>query len=142
MTIVGDGPDKNYIKETSSKYGLHNVSFLGNQDPKIYYQRASIFMMTSSYEGWPMTLNEAKQNALVPLAFDSFKSLSEIIKDQENGFIIEPYDYNQYAKRLIKLMRDENYRERIAEKALIDSKRFALPIIMKKWVALFNSIKS
>ena len=45
-------------------------------------------MMTSSFEGWGLTLTEAQQYGCVPLAFHSFASLTDIITDKVNGFAI------------------------------------------------------
>ena len=63
-------------------YGLQRVFFLKGQKTEPYYNEASIFMMTSSFEGWGLTLTEAQQYGCVPLAFHSFASLTDIITDK------------------------------------------------------------
>ena len=78
----------------------YNVSFLKGQkkNPEPYYNEASIFMMTSSFEGWGLTLTEAQQYGCVPLAFRSFASLTDIITDKVNGFAIPNDDISLYIK--------------------------------------------
>ena len=73
-----------------AQHGLKRVRFEGRQNPKRYYEEASIFMLTSSFEGWGLTLTEAQQFGCVPLAFYSYASLPDIITDGKNGFMI-PY---------------------------------------------------
>jgi len=49
-------------------------------------------MMTSRFEGWPMVLMEAMQMGVVPVVYNSFESLSDIVVDGENGYIIPNND--------------------------------------------------
>jgi glycosyltransferase involved in cell wall biosynthesis len=44
--------------------------------------------MTSAYEGWGLTLTEAQQMGVVPIAFDSFGAVYDIIENEYNGLII------------------------------------------------------
>ena len=50
LTIVGDGTARKDIEKQVKEYGLQRVSFEGFQQPKPYYERASILMLTSEYE--------------------------------------------------------------------------------------------
>ncbi|MDE7374627.1 MAG: glycosyltransferase, partial [Odoribacter sp.] len=61
LKIVGNGPDEPFYRHLVRKLRLQQVDFEGKQNPIPYYQQASIFLMTSSYEGFPMVLTEAQQ---------------------------------------------------------------------------------
>ena len=61
-------------------------------------------MMTSAFEGFGMTLVEAQQYGVVPLAMDTYGSLHDIITDGQNGEIIADNDLDEYARRLRVLM--------------------------------------
>ena len=52
-------------------------------------------VMTSSYEGFPMTLLEGMKMALPLVSFDVPTGPNEIIKDGINGFLIPPFNCNQ-----------------------------------------------
>lgn len=86
---MGIGSDLDSYKQYVRKHQLKQVSFRGLQVPEEYYRQASIFMMTSKSEGWGLTLTEAQQYGCVPIAFDTYASLHEIITDRFNGFIIK-----------------------------------------------------
>ena len=65
------------VQKSSHTLWLTTCLFLkGQKNPEPYYNEASIFMMTSSFEGWGLTLTEAQQYGCVPLAFHSFASLN------------------------------------------------------------------
>ena len=59
---------------------IKNIYFEGNKNPLPYYQKASVFLMTSALEGWGLTITEAQQFGVVPVAFDSYPSLHEVIE--------------------------------------------------------------
>lgn len=59
LDIVGDGPDAAALKELAERLRLSNVSFEGFRNPAPYYRRASIFCMTSTFEGFGLVLPEA-----------------------------------------------------------------------------------
>lgn len=138
LVIVGHGPDYSYYSELIVKLKLRNVELKGQQDPLEYYKQASIFMMTSRFEGWPMTLNEAKQNGVVPLAFNTFNALPELIDNSVDGFIIEPYNLHEYVTRLESLMSNNELRNRMALKAVETSKKFTTKAICEQWDTLFK----
>ena len=60
--------------------------------------------MTSGFEGWPMVLMEAMPMGVVPIAFNSFESLQDIISHKENGIIIPNNDMDKYVAGLKWLM--------------------------------------
>lgn len=140
LKIVGDGPDKKASEKLATELGLKRVSFEGFKDPKPYYLDSSIFMMTSAMEGFGMTLVEAQQYGVVPLAMDTYSSLHEIIENWKNGVIIQDNDLNGYAKAIEKLMTDTAYRKQIAENGLKTCKKFTVEHIADEWEHLFNEM--
>ena len=70
------------------------------KNPLRYYEHASIFMMTSAYEGWGMTVIEAMQNGVVPIVFNSYSAVYDILTDEEDGIIIENNDIKNYADKV------------------------------------------
>lgn len=141
LTIVGGGRDLAYFKRLARKLDLRGVSFEGRQEDALpYYRRAAIFMMTSNYEGWGITLTEAQQMGAVPIAFLSYASLPEIIDDGKNGVVIPDGDKTEYVGKLIRLMDDRSWRESMAAEAIKSSRRFTREIICDKWVALFDDL--
>ena len=129
LKIVGTGPDEDYYKKLVKDLGLKNVEFYGRQQPKTY-------LMTSPNEGWGLTLTEAQQFGCVPIAFDSFSSLKDIITDEVNGFIIPNNDLETYTRKIIELMTNQALRNKMAKNAIELSKRYELDKVIQKWESL------
>ena len=141
LTIVGHGEEyASFYKNFIQRENLQRVTMEGAQNPVRYYNRASLFMFTSAYEGWGLTLTEAQQFGVVPVAFDSYSSLTDIITDGENGFAIPNGDIESFARKLATLMLNVEMRKEMAFKAIESSKRFTADKICKDWVNLFQSL--
>lgn len=77
---------------------------------------------------------------VVPMAFDSFQSLPDIIEDGRNGLIIPNADLDAYAERLAWLMKNTNKREEMAANAIESCKKFSVENITARWIELFNAL--
>lgn len=141
LTIVGKGEDEQYYKYLSKKLNLKNISFEGWQNPIEYYKRASIFLMTSLYEGWGLTLTESQQMGVVPVAFDSYEALHDIIKNNYNGLIIPDNDIDQFAERLKWLMLHDEERRQMAINSLKSSLQFSMDNVTNQWCRLFEELQ-
>jgi glycosyltransferase involved in cell wall biosynthesis len=139
LTIVGTGPHEEKLKQLAKKLKLNNISFEGRQQSEPYYEKAAIFMMTSAVEGWGLTLTESMQRGVVPLAFDSYPALRDIITNNFNGCIIPDNDLTSYADRLQWLMQNREEREQIAKNALISCQRFVPEKVIEKWIDIIES---
>ena len=140
LNIVGSGLDEFQYKNYVYSHSLKRVKFHGIQNPISYYKNASIFMMTSAFEGWGLTLTEAQQYACVPIAFNSYKSLSDIITDGENGYIVPNDDIDEFVSYLKRLMLGDNLRQKMANTAVESSHRFEVKKIAGDWMQLFNGL--
>ena len=120
---------------------IPNVTFEGHQNPIPYYREASLFMMTSRSESWGLTLTEAQQMGVVPIAFDTYSSLREIITDGADGVVVEEGDVNGYVNRMLELMQDDSRRQRMARQAIVSSRRFSQEKIAEKWWNLLSETK-
>lgn len=141
LTIVGHGEmDEPKYKRFVKTHNLSRVSFEGTQEPSGYYKRASLFMMTSLYEGWGLTLTEAQQFGCIPLAFSSYASLPDIITDGENGCVIDEGNYVEYIQRMKALMDDKKMRISMASKCIESSHRFENAKIVEEWHKLISGL--
>ena len=138
LDVVGDGPDRSEIEQHVTESGLSRVNFHGRQAPDDYYRRAAIFFMTSAFEGFPNTLVEAQSYAAIPVVFDSYPVASWIVDDEKSGFLVEPFDVEAMAERIVHLATHPE-RARFAENALESARRFHIDQVGKKWQELFET---
>lgn len=144
LTIVGDGPERENLQNMVKKKGLERVTFIGFASPLEYYKRASLLALTSEFEGFPLVLAEAMRYGVVPVVYNSFPAVKDIISDGQNGATIDPIDgtfsTKAMAETLMELMEDGNKREAMAKAAIERSKDFSVEEISKQWNSLFVKI--
>lgn len=136
LIILGDGPDRTFLEKQSK--GCENIVFEGFKDPEPYYQNAKILCLTSIFEGFPMCLTEAMQFGCVPIAFDSFPAVHDVIIPGETGELVKPFNKKEYIYKLTHLMEDDNYRTQLSQKGFEYVKKFDISNILPKWIELIN----
>ncbi len=142
LVLVGFGRSEQAYKDYVVNHYLPRVSFEGKQKPESYYLNASIFLMTSAFEGWGMTLTEAQQMGCVPVAMHSFASVTDIINDGENGYVVPNNDLNAFCERLTQLMDNKELLESMARNAVNSTDRFSKEIICEKYYRLCMQLSS
>lgn len=140
LTIVGEGPDRQRYEDFIVKKKIGNVYFEGFQQPLIYYKRASIFCMTSAYEGFCMTLLEAMQNGCVPVVMDTFAACRVIVQDGKNGILVKDGDVNAFANAIICLIRNCGLRIMLKKNGLKSCRVFHVTKIVDRWEQLYNEL--
>ena len=142
LTIVGDGPELAGVERRARELGLEHVCFEGFQKPRPYYERASVLMLTSEYEGFPLVLAECMSFGVIPAVYGSYSAVYDIVEDGKNGLIL-PYDKKGYnaalmAEKLSVLMQSSDERQRMAENAIVTSRKYALEAIYQSWEQLLG----
>lgn len=143
LTIVGEGELKNTIEEKIKENNLENSIILKSFTKEIEkeYLNASIYVMASRWEGFPMVLLEASSYALPIIAFDINTGPSELIKNEKSGFLIEDGNLKSFADKLEILMDDENLRKTMGGGAKnIVKTKFSKEVIMGKWEELLKNM--
>ena len=144
LTIVGDGVERANIEKQVADYGLKRVSFEGFKQPKPYYERASILLLTSEYEGFPLVLAECMSFGVIPAVYNSYSAVGDIITDGKDGIVIpyhkEGYAAAEAADMLDAIMKDENKREQMALAAIEKSKEYSVEKIYGEWEKVFHSL--
>lgn len=144
LRFVGDGPDKKNIEKEVLQRGLKNVFFEGFQNPVTYYKNASILVMTSDFEGFPLVLVECMGFGVVPCVYNSFAALQDIVKDEKNGIIVEKksggFSSENMAKKIEQIIVDEKKRSSMALAAVETSQFYSIEFIYNRWDELFKTL--
>jgi GalNAc-alpha-(1->4)-GalNAc-alpha-(1->3)-diNAcBac-PP-undecaprenol alpha-1,4-N-acetyl-D-galactosaminyltransferase len=139
LCLTTNGPLSKYIEELIAKYNLQDkVEILGHvEDLDNLYNKASIFVMPSRYEGYPNALIEAMSAKLPCVVFNSFPA-EEIIEDKISGFIIEDGNYESFAQTLELLVKDSELRNKIGQAARVGVLGNTKEAITDKMLEFFN----
>ena len=140
FVIVGDGEERSNLENYVVKLGVENVYFEGFKDPTQYYKKAKVFLMASTFEGFGMTLVESMQFGVVPLAFNSFSSIVDIVDDRV-GMLIKNNDRGKFIDALNNVMSDSVKLECMSKNAIDKAKQFDINSIISKWISLIENTK-
>lgn len=104
------------------------------------YAESSIFVLSSRYEGFGMVLIEAMSFGIPCVSFDCNYGPSDIVRNNEDGFLVENGNEKELAEKLQLLMKDETLRQEMGEKARKNVQRFSPQNVVKQWDELFKKI--
>lgn len=139
LVIVGDGPLRCLVENKIRQLGLRHVEIAGARlNVEDYYQSSTFLLMTSIFEGFPLVLLEAMSLGVIPIAFNSFPALTDIINHGKNGFCVKPYDVKAYAQLLIRTINDQGRIKIMSDCAIEKSKMFNVELIGQQWIDLLS----
>lgn len=145
LSIIGDGPYREKIEQQTKELNLSQVYFEGFKKPEIYYKRASILLLTSEYEGFPLVLAECMSYGVVPVVYGSYSAVYDIIENNINGIIVQPQNgtFNKFemTHHLSLLMNNNKQRNNMAQEAIQTCKqKYSIEAIYQSWERIFNQL--
>jgi glycosyltransferase involved in cell wall biosynthesis len=126
LVVVGDGPMRDVYEGLAREYGLgSSVTFAGYADDStlpLYYAACDLLVLPSkdSSEGFGLVLLEAMASGKAVIG-TKVGGITEVIKDSENGVIVNPHDFDALVIAIVLLLEDDNVRRRMGA----NGRRFA-----------------
>lgn len=143
LEIYGEGELKEELNYIINKYNLGNHIFLKGTTTEIYQKikEASIFVLTSNYEGIPNVLLEAMALGVPCISTDCKPGgVREIIKNMENGIIIPCNDVEALKESIIFLLENRNIANILGKNAEKIIELHSPKRIYQKWEKFFKSL--
>ena len=107
--LVGEGDLRGPLEAEARRQGLHDrVDFHGfvpYEQLGALYRRASVFLLTSHFEGFGRVLVEALAHHL-PVVAPRIAGPEDIVVDGESGYLVEPGDAEGCAERIVAVLGD------------------------------------
>jgi glycosyltransferase involved in cell wall biosynthesis len=138
--FLGDGTERTALIDLANSLKLKNVKFKGFVDTTSYYKESAVQCNTSDYEGFGLALIEGMQYGVVPITFNNWDTLKEIIVDNETGMLVKPNDEDEYSRKLQLLLNDRGLRKRISENVINHVKKFDIENVGPQWISLFREL--
>lgn len=104
------------------------------------YKESSIFVLSSRYEGFGMVLIEAMSFGMPCVSFNCNYGPSDIINNNEDGFLVDNGNEKMMAEKLQLLMHNENLRLEMGKNARNNVLRFLPQNVVAKWDELFKEL--
>lgn len=142
LEIYGNGDQRCQLEQEVKDLGISSSVTLARptHQMKEVYLSASIYAMTSRYEGLPMVLIEAQQMGLPIVSFACPCGPRDVIHDGEDGFLIPMGEDDIFLKALSTLMASEEKRIGMGRRAREASSRYEVDAVMNKWLTLFSEL--
>ncbi len=125
LELVGDGDLRGDMEALAVRLGIGDfVRFCGMQaDVYPYYHRADLFVLSSVYEGNPMSLIEAMGTGL-PIVATQVGGIPDMLTQERSGLLV-PCQPEALCAACAALIDDGAMRERLGRQARLDSARFS-----------------
>jgi glycosyltransferase involved in cell wall biosynthesis len=142
LDVYGDGDRTDYerlIDEFSidrERCRLHGRT----NDVEREYCNSSIFVLSSRFEGFGLVIVEAMSCGLPVVAFDCPWGPRSIIKDGEDGLLVENGNIDKLSEAVVSLIQDEKNLRRMACNAIDNVQRFNIEQVALRWKSLFESV--
>jgi len=142
LTILGDGDERSFLENLRDELGLiDRVVMPGRvKDPYTHLKRASLFVLPSRVEGFPLALCEAMACGLTAVATDCAGGVRDIIRSGENGVLVPVDNVAALAGELSRLMGDESERERLSARAPEVLDHFNPKKTFAEWETLLDEV--
>ncbi len=142
LTIYGMGRLQKKLEQQIAELGVGEQVLLPgySDDFDGELHRASVYAMTSLFEGFPMVLLEAMSRGLPIVSYDCPRGPAEIIDDGRNGRLIDDGDTAAFTAALLQLIEDDELRTRMGAAAYEDARSYEVDRIVDRWAELFDRL--
>lgn len=140
LLIAGVGNLEEQYKSQVSELKLDSyVEFLGyRRDIPKLMKASDIVVSSSRQEGLPVNIMEAMATRL-PLIVTDCRGNRDLVKNEQNGYVVDIDDIEGFANSVIKLGKSEKLRDEFSEKSLELVKNFSLDEVMKQMQEIYCS---
>ncbi|MFE0156304.1 glycosyltransferase family 4 protein [Nonomuraea sp. NPDC059007] len=144
LRIFGTGPKRVQLEAAIQQHGMAERIHLMGRTPVLEQElaAASIYALSSRFEGLPMVMIEAMSHALPVVAFDCPTGPADALSDGRNGLLIPPEDVGAFAFALDGLMAGRDRRLRMGAAAAATARDYAPDIVMPMWEDFFGELLS
>jgi glycosyltransferase involved in cell wall biosynthesis len=142
LEIYGSGPERAALERLIGELGLSDrVALMGRtQALGEAMAAASLFALSSRFEGFGMVLVEAMGKGLPVVSFDCPRGPGDIVTHGEDGLLVAPEDADALAAALLELIEDPERRRRLAAAARRTARRYESRAIAPAWDALLGDL--
>jgi len=144
LIIIGDGPERFHLMQLANCLGIKaQVTFTGIVDVNKlieYYSSASIFVLASLREAFPLSLLEA-MSCNLPVISTNTSGMPEIIKGGYNGFLVEPRNVKQLRERIQYLIENHELCKEMGENARKTvEEKYSWDVIARETIKIYEKV--
>lgn len=143
ILAIGQDRNKKYLENLTEDMGIEKKVELVDTKPNEYIlekiRKVSMYVMPSLSEGFGITFLEAMACG-TPVIGGNVGGTRELVKNGENGFLVNPGDYNDLADKISVLLDDDNVRNKFIENGLGTVKDFSVEKMVEKTLKIYADV--
>lgn len=138
LCICGGGAGRSGLEQSVADHGIsEHVTLLGPvRHIERQLLRASIFVLSSRFEGFPMAMLEGMSKGLPVVAFDCPTGPAEIVEHGKSGLLVPNGDVAGLAEAMLELIENDELRHRQGAAAAVRARAFSLDDVGQRWERL------
>lgn len=142
LEIWGEGELQRAIQQQIEEAGLENGIFLRGYTSEALRKmsKASMYLLSSYYEGLPLVMIEAMSVGLPVVSFMCPTGPQDILDDGRTGYLVPVGEENLFAEKVCRLIEDESLRKTMGKAALEESRKYRVDTIIPLWMNLFQEL--
>ena len=145
IIIGGDKAVYNSILKNFKASVLKRIyfpGFMGKETLKEYYRASDIFVLPTHHDAWGLVVNEAMGMGLPVVTTNKCGAGLEIIKDGENGYMVNDTDEKALQNRVEKLLDNKLLRDKMAVQNIKTAKQYTIEKMVKDHIRYFMTLSN
>lgn len=142
LEIWGNGAMKVVLQQQIEALNLKNNVLLKGATSEVLQKMslASMYLLSSKYEGLPLVMLEAMSVGLPAVAFMCPTGPQDILDNGQTGFLITNGDEDAFADAVCVLIENKELRQKMGRAALQGADKYRIENIVLRWMSLFRDL--
>lgn len=140
LEFYGFGDKQQEMQKLMDELGLVNNVFIKGftNDVKSVFKTAAFKAMSSKYEGQPLVILESLSYGCPVISYDTKYGPKDMIKDGENGYIVEYNNIDALADSMINLLKNPEKIKFLSQNCKNSLEKYTDEIFIDNWINLFE----
>jgi glycosyltransferase involved in cell wall biosynthesis len=138
FVIAGEGPERAGLAELSQKLGIapkvHFVGFV--KEMPEFYQSLDLLLLTSHFEGTPLTVLEAMAMG-VPVVASHVDGVGEVVQDGQDGLLVLPGRRDLFVEHTCQVLQDHSQWRRLSRAAREKARQHSAAAMVRQVEVLY-----
>lgn len=140
LVILGTGEEQILLENKIANLNLKNKVHLLGFKEKVwdYISNAKFLVLSSQYEGFPMTILEALSLGIPVISFDCESGPNEMIINHHNGILVENQNFTELTHKMNIFVEDDLLYQNCKNNAISSVAKFQSEVVVNQWLQALN----